>query len=98
MAPVKPPKRSQSAQSHYISKMNIKRESVKPKRESIVRTPSIVPGDVQEAHCGVHREPDIPDNCRRGVSTEGRARRAFVSHMTTELARKNKVVVGARWM
>ena len=76
----------------------MKRESVKPKRESIARTPSIVPVDVQEATHGVYWEPEIPNNCRKGQPSSEDARKAFVIQLTTRLAQQNKVVVKARWM
>ena len=94
---MKPYKRSQSTQSYY-SRMKINRESVKPKRESIARTPSTVPVDVQEAPCGVYRVPNIPNDCRKGAVHAERARRAFVTQLTNQYAQQNKVVVRARWM
>jgi len=78
--------------------MRIKRESVKPKRESMARTPGIMPVDAQEASHGVYWERNIPDDCRRGVVNSNHARKAFVFQMTTQLARQNKAVVSARWM
>jgi len=95
---MKPSKRSQSTRSYYRNRMKIKRESVKPKRESIARTPSAVPVDVREAPSGVYRVSNIPDDCRKGAAYAGRARRAFVTQLTTQYAKENKVVVGARWM
>ena len=98
MAPVKPSKRSQSTQRYYRNRMKIKRESVKHKRESIARTPRSVPVNVQEAPCGVYRVPNIPDDCRKGGAYGERARRVYVTQLTTQYAQQNKVVVGARWM
>jgi len=78
--------------------MMIKRESVKPMREWIARTPSTVPNDVQEARRGVYWEHNVPDRCRKHAPDSQSARNAFVIQLTTQLARQNKIVVAARWM
>lgn len=90
---MKPFKRSESAHSNYKSKMKIKRESVKPNRESIARTPSIIPVDTREAPCGVYWKQNVPDNCRKGVGNSESARRAFVSQLTAQLPGKIELLL-----